>query len=118
MFVSSLSVNPALSPPASCSCTYAPTLFTSELSRNRIGQNREKYQSLQRRSFKRSKEFRLLLMKSCSERLFIAASTNSDSSITEYSEEEGDENPPTSVESEANSKPRRIAIFVEPSPFS
>lgn len=35
----------------------------------------------------------------------------------EYREEE-EEGPPPLVESETTSKPRRIAIFVEPSPFS
>ncbi|KAL0316382.1 UNVERIFIED_CONTAM: Sulfoquinovosyl transferase SQD2 [Sesamum radiatum] len=38
--------------------------------------------------------------------------------ITEYREEEDDENPPPLLESEMNSSPRRIALFVEPSPFS
>ncbi|KAL0344479.1 UNVERIFIED_CONTAM: Sulfoquinovosyl transferase SQD2 [Sesamum radiatum] len=38
--------------------------------------------------------------------------------ITEYREDEDDENPPPLLESEMNSSPRRIALFVEPSPFS
>uniref|UniRef100_M1ARR1 Glycosyltransferase n=3 Tax=Solanum tuberosum TaxID=4113 RepID=M1ARR1_SOLTU len=37
--------------------------------------------------------------------------------VKEYREEE-EEGPPPSIESEMSSKPRRIAIFVEPSPFS
>ncbi|KAL3536494.1 hypothetical protein ACH5RR_004955 [Cinchona calisaya] len=38
--------------------------------------------------------------------------------ITEYLEEEEEESPPPFLESEMNSRPRRIALFVEPSPFS
>nr|GMD01481.1 sulfoquinovosyl transferase SQD2-like [Ipomoea batatas] len=37
--------------------------------------------------------------------------------ITEYREEE-EESPPPVIESEVTSKPRRIALFVEPSPFA
>jgi sulfoquinovosyltransferase len=37
--------------------------------------------------------------------------------ITEFRDEE-EENPPFLVESEVSSKPRRIALFVEPSPFA
>lgn len=37
--------------------------------------------------------------------------------ITEFRDEE-EENPPLLVESEVSSKPRRIALFVEPSPFA
>lgn len=37
--------------------------------------------------------------------------------VTEYREEE-EEGPPPLIESEMTSKPRRIAIFVEPSPFA
>ncbi|KAJ8533917.1 hypothetical protein K7X08_007241 [Anisodus acutangulus] len=37
--------------------------------------------------------------------------------VKEYKEEE-EEGPPPLLESEITSKPRRIAIFVEPSPFS
>ncbi|XP_059667937.1 sulfoquinovosyl transferase SQD2 [Cornus florida] len=49
------------------------------------------------------------------QRPFIAASNMT---ITEVREEEEEENPPPLLESEINSKPRRIALFVEPSPFS
>ncbi|MBA0793628.1 hypothetical protein Gohar_018021 [Gossypium harknessii] len=42
----------------------------------------------------------------------------SDLSVAEVKEDDGeDENPPL-IDSENNSKPRRIALFVEPSPFS
>lgn len=39
--------------------------------------------------------------------------------IQEVREEENEENPPLlDYESEINSRPRRIALFVEPSPFA
>ncbi|KAK1377440.1 sulfoquinovosyl transferase SQD2 [Heracleum sosnowskyi] len=38
--------------------------------------------------------------------------------ISEIREEGEEENPPPFVESESSSKPRRIALFVEPSPFA
>ena len=38
--------------------------------------------------------------------------------ITEVREEDGEEESPPLVDSENNSRPRRIALFVEPSPFS
>lgn len=42
-----------------------------------------------------------------------------DMTITEMGEEdEEEESPPPSLESEATSRPRRIALFVEPSPFA
>ncbi|XP_039047795.1 sulfoquinovosyl transferase SQD2-like isoform X2 [Hibiscus syriacus] len=43
----------------------------------------------------------------------------SETTVTEMSEEDGEqEESPPSIDSENNSKPRRIALFVEPSPFS
>ncbi|KAE8735123.1 Sulfoquinovosyl transferase SQD2 [Hibiscus syriacus] len=49
----------------------------------------------------------------------VAVVRASETTVTELSEEDGEqeENPP-SIDSENNSKPRRIALFVEPSPFS
>ncbi|KAG8649417.1 sulfoquinovosyl transferase SQD2 isoform X3 [Manihot esculenta] len=38
--------------------------------------------------------------------------------ITEVREEEEEENPPPLLDSDTNSRPRRIALFVEPSPFA
>lgn len=38
--------------------------------------------------------------------------------ITEVEIEEEEEGPPPYCESETNSRPRRIALFVEPSPFA
>lgn len=42
---------------------------------------------------------------------------SSNMTITEYRDEEDDENPPLLLESEMK-EPRRIALFVEPSPFA
>uniref|UniRef100_A0A2P2K7N4 Sulfoquinovosyl transferase SQD2 n=1 Tax=Rhizophora mucronata TaxID=61149 RepID=A0A2P2K7N4_RHIMU len=47
--------------------------------------------------------------------LFVKAKSNM--TITEF-REEGEENPAPLLESETNSRPRRIALFVEPSPFA
>lgn len=38
--------------------------------------------------------------------------------ITEMGEEDGEEEGPPLIDYENNSRPRRIALFVEPSPFS
>ncbi|WCJ28436.1 D-inositol 3-phosphate glycosyltransferase [Euphorbia peplus] len=54
--------------------------------------------------------------------LVKATRSHSDMTIVELREEEEDdddeENPPLLVESECTSRPRRIALFVEPSPFA
>ncbi|BBH06246.1 sulfoquinovosyldiacylglycerol 2 [Prunus dulcis] len=42
----------------------------------------------------------------------------SNMTITEVEQEEDEEGPPPYVDSEINSRPRRIALFVEPSPFA
>ncbi|KAK8662749.1 hypothetical protein V6N13_024640 [Hibiscus sabdariffa] len=42
----------------------------------------------------------------------------SELTVTEMGEEDGEQEESPSVDSENNSKPRRIALFVEPSPFS
>ncbi|EYU26645.1 hypothetical protein MIMGU_mgv1a004620mg [Erythranthe guttata] len=70
--------------------------------------------------YRRSKGLRFCKERSYKDRLFIAATmVSSDMSITEHSEEEEEkENPLPLVECEINSKPRRIALFVEPSPFA
>lgn len=42
----------------------------------------------------------------------------SNMTITEVEQEKEEEGPPPYVDSETNSRPRRIALFVEPSPFA
>ncbi|KAH6824785.1 sulfoquinovosyldiacylglycerol 2 [Perilla frutescens var. hirtella] len=66
--------------------------------------------------FKRSTGLRILRVGSSNELPSIAATSNI--TIKEYKEGEEEENFPTLTEPEANSRPRRIALFVEPSPFS
>ncbi|XP_075486183.1 sulfoquinovosyl transferase SQD2-like [Primulina tabacum] len=75
--------------------------------------------SLSCRRLKWSEEFQIFKVRSRRERLFLAASSCSSMDNAEYGEwDDGKEDPPLSVESEMISKPRRIALFVEPSPFS
>ncbi|KAL7136293.1 hypothetical protein ABFS83_10G019900 [Erythranthe nasuta] len=122
----SLSRNPALSPlPFVASTTsssfpssfnYTPTNFTcfcasSEAIRRPICQICVKTKFLQS---KRGKQLRILKVRSSANEKPIAAAASSSS---EYEEGE-EENPPPMVESEINSRPRRIALFVEPSPFA
>lgn len=44
--------------------------------------------------------------------------SSSNVTITEHNVGEEEDKSPTPPEQEANSRPRRIALFVEPSPFS
>ncbi|KAA8519004.1 hypothetical protein F0562_016222 [Nyssa sinensis] len=119
------SINPTLSPPFSSSSTSTSTSTSSSYSSSSSSSSYTQISvrvscfctsrikpisafcaqthSLQSRSFDCGK-FR--------KRPFIAASKMT---ITEIEEEE--ESPPL-LESEVNSRPRRIALFVEPSPFS
>ncbi|KAL3826087.1 hypothetical protein ACJIZ3_022116 [Penstemon smallii] len=50
--------------------------------------------------------------------IFAASSINRDMTITEFKVKEEEENPPLLLDSEMSSKSRRIALFVEPSPFA
>lgn len=130
MCTPSLSINPALSPPpfsafSSPSYKYTPTVFSSKFycfcaSRTRIPicQICVKAKSLKCERSIKNKELRILKVRSSSERPSASASTSSNMTIREYTEEEEEENPPPLLESEMNSRPRRIALFVEPSPFA
>lgn len=64
---------------------------------------------------KRSIRSKELQVRSSVERPFAEAGTRSDMPIREEDEEE---NPSSLLDSEMNSRPRRIALFVEPSPFA
>lgn len=48
----------------------------------------------------------------------VRSSASGNTAIKECTEGEEGENSPALPEQEANSRPRRIALFVEPSPFS
>ncbi|XP_012087901.1 sulfoquinovosyl transferase SQD2 [Jatropha curcas] len=116
----SLSINPALSPPflptvtfpslsssfssSSCCCSVSscPLSFSSFRTRLlTISCNRESGK-LKRYPLVRAKD------------------NNSDMTIREVreEEEEEEENPPPLLDAETNARPRRIALFVEPSPFA
>ncbi|KAK9289727.1 hypothetical protein L1049_007886 [Liquidambar formosana] len=110
---SSLTINPALSPPFCTTSSYSSSYVHFSVRFSRLSSSRTKPISLS------STEARFLQSKAASSsgrrrlrrRPFFVA--GSDMTITE--EEEG---PPPLLESEANSRPRRIVLFVEPSPFA
>lgn len=141
--ISSLSINPAFTPPrfsisasnpSPSTSLPPPPPFSSNLifkypasfvqnscfCNSRTDPNslllRIKVESLQfkttRTSNKRGTRFK---GKAFRRRPFLAASNNM--TIIEYRDDE-EENPPPLLESEMNSRPKRIALFVEPSPFS
>ncbi|KAM1525368.1 hypothetical protein ACFX1Q_010585 [Malus domestica] len=111
-FPASLSLNPSLSPPP-FSATNTQLSFSSPFPPLRFPACRS---SRTKPSSLCGKGVRLC----CSERpksrkLELKAS---DMTITEVGQDEEEEGPPPYVESEINSRPRRIALFVEPSPFA
>lgn len=135
MSISSLSINPAFSPPlfSISSSKSLPSTFSSKYPATFSVQNScfcnsrthpgttllsVKLESLQlktirrRKSYKRGARFK---EKAFRRRPFTAASSNM--TIIDYADDE-EENPPPLLESEMSSRPRRIALFVEPSPFS
>lgn len=104
----SLSINPSLSPPSFSTAT--PTSSFSHSSAPVF----LKFPSNQ---YSRTKPIILFARRARleSRRLELRASKMT---ITEVAQEEEEEGPPPYVESETNSRPRRIALFVEPSPFA
>lgn len=112
-FSSSLTINPALFPPFCTTSSYSSSYVHFSVRFSRLSSSRTKPISLS------STEARFLQSKAASSsgrrrlrrRPFFVA--GSDMTITE--EEEG---PPPLLESEGNSRPRRIVLFVEPSPFA
>lgn len=104
----SLSINPSLSPPSFSTAT--PTSSFSHSSAPVF----LKFPSNQ---YSRTKPIILFARRARleSRRLELRASKMT---ITEVAHEEEEEGPPPYVESETNSRPRRIALFVEPSPFA
>lgn len=118
MSTSSLSINPALSPlfsasASSCSSSYKVSGFYRET--KPISIICGKARSLECNLLKSSRRLRIFKSR---QRLFIAATNRDKMTLTEYREEEEEENPPPLLESEMNSRPRRIALFVEPYPFA
>lgn len=108
---------------SSCSYSFPPAVVHSGVSCSRVSRTRKpitlncvKARSLQHRGSKRGEDLRILRVRSSNEQPYMAASSN----VTSEELKEGgeEENSPTLPEQEANSRPRRIALFVEPSPFS
>ncbi|CAL5420206.1 unnamed protein product [Camellia sinensis] len=122
MSIHSLFINPSLSPPlfsaSSSSYSYTPTSISTSLKHNLSCFCNPRAQPIglvctKTHSFlqsERHKSGRLLNL-----RPFKVASNMT---IRELRDEEEEENPPALLESEICSRPRRIALFVEPSPFS
>ncbi|XAR50856.1 hypothetical protein NMG60_11005307 [Bertholletia excelsa] len=109
LFVNFSACPPSLSPPSSVASTsYAPTAISIRLScfcasrAQPIGLVSRPVQSRRPSSGELTR------------RSIVASSKMT---ITEYRDEE-EENPPPLFESEMSSRPRRIALFVEPSPFA
>ncbi|XP_050212380.1 sulfoquinovosyl transferase SQD2 [Mercurialis annua] len=112
----SLSINPTLSPPffptpiSSSSLSCHPVSFSGETSFVCVRTERPIRVCCKRKSGQ-LKRFELVK---------VRAEENSNMTIREFRDEEEDEeeSPPLLVDSESNSRPRRIALFVEPSPFA
>ncbi|KAG9155146.1 hypothetical protein Leryth_011118 [Lithospermum erythrorhizon] len=120
--MNSFSINPTLSSPllsapSTSSSYFSRNLFQLSLIKDSnfcafgtkpINLFAKKIQSLQKRD-KNSKRLNFYTT-------FVVS--NSNMTITDYREEDEEENPSQVFEDEMNSKPRRIVLFVEPSPFS
>ncbi|PRQ43000.1 putative glycosyl transferase, family 1, Glycosyltransferase subfamily 4-like protein [Rosa chinensis] len=109
----SLSINPSLSPPSLSTAT--PTSSSSF-----PHSSPPIFLKFPGNQYSRTKPISLSARKarsgySESRKLEVRASKMT---ITEVEIEEEEEGPPPYVESETNSRPRRIALFVEPSPFA
>ncbi|XP_021661630.2 sulfoquinovosyl transferase SQD2 isoform X2 [Hevea brasiliensis] len=116
---SSLSINPSLSPPLfSTTCSSSASASSSACCCSlSISFKALSFSSVRaipitiscKQDSNRLKRFHLFKAK--------AKANDSHMTITEVREEEG-ENSPLLLDSETNSRPRRIALFVEPSPFA
>ncbi|KAM1353180.1 hypothetical protein TB2_032399 [Malus domestica] len=108
----SLSINPSLSPPSFSASTTQSSAFCPPLRFPGGQSSRTKPSSLWTQGVRLCASERPK-----SRKLELKAS---DMTITEVEieEKEVEEGPPPYVESEINSRPRRIALFVEPSPFA
>ena len=122
MSLASLSINHSFSPPLSpylCStttntcCPSSRSYFSVKVSS--FSSSRTKPRSL---NCKKAYFFRPI--SETSERKkqgFVVKADSSNLTITEVREAEEEESPPL-IDSENNARPRRIALFVEPSPFA
>lgn len=114
---SSLCINPSLSPPYLCSVSISS--FSFEVSSFTSSRTKPVSLTCKRFDFVRASSLtiwrrkQIVLVKADNNN---NSDTNNDMTITEVREEE-DESQPL-IESENNARPRRIALFVEPSPFA
>lgn len=115
---SSLCINPSLSPP--CLCSVSISSFSFEVSSFTSSRTKPVSLTCKRFDFVRASSLtiwrrkQIVLVKADNNN--NNSDTNNDMTITEVREEE-DESQPL-IESENNARPRRIALFVEPSPFA
>ncbi|XP_042066556.1 sulfoquinovosyl transferase SQD2-like isoform X1 [Salvia splendens] len=112
--------NSSLSLPTSSSYSLLPPLFNSGVSRSCASRKRKPVtlncvnaRSSQHRRLRSSAELRIMRVRSSNNE-----GSSSNVTITEHNAGEEEDKSPTPPEQEANSRPRRIALFVEPSPFS
>ncbi|XP_042039363.1 sulfoquinovosyl transferase SQD2-like [Salvia splendens] len=112
--------NSSLSLPTSSSYSLLPPLFNSGVSRSCASRKRKPItlncvnaRSLQHTRLRSSAELRIMRVRSSNNE-----GSSSNVTIREHNEGEEEDISPTPPEKEANSRPRRIALFVEPSPFS
>ncbi|PSS32678.1 Sulfoquinovosyl transferase [Actinidia chinensis var. chinensis] len=111
-----LSINPALSPPPPlCTSSFA----SSSGPRTPFSLRFSTFCAPRAKPICRirSKSHSLLSKRPSSGRLKRSSISASNMTVTEFRHEE-EENPPPLLESEVSSRPRRIALFVEPSPFA
>lgn len=121
MASASLSISSAfLSPPSFCTATctstsssYSPTYAAATIRVSCLPRSRRKSLGQIYRKTGRLCQFEVL---KCKEVHQFAILAKKDMAITEVTEEERGYSP--LLDSESNSRPRRIALFVEPSPFS
>jgi sulfoquinovosyltransferase len=111
-----LSINPTLSPPSSCSSFSASPSLYAKFSVKVSNFSSKATKPINLFCKQASGLFYFENSKSLSQRKELFVVKASDMTITEVREEE-EEGPPL-LDSESNSRPRRIALFVEPSPFA
>ncbi|KAH7553810.1 hypothetical protein JRO89_XS12G0060000 [Xanthoceras sorbifolium] len=119
MSPASLSINPSLSPPYLCSTT-TNTFFSSSSSSLsvKVASFNSSRTIPRSPNCKKAAFFRPISVRSERRKQgFVVKADSSNMTITEVREGEEEESLPL-IDSENNSRPRRIALFVEPSPFA
>lgn len=113
MTLTSLSINPTLSPPPFCRATTSSPASAS-CSRSSFSAP----VCVKFLHFRSSKAKPIsLFVRGARQRTKLVVKASDNMTITEVRPEEEEEGPPL-LDTENNSSPRRIALFVEPSPFA